>query len=183
MKYTTDIPEAKVTDTFLQVNFPADVWPRISYSTLTAGPRQIVFDSIHGLTRNRARLYQQGRAADPWCLVCPRVVPLQPATSDPEHLYCSCVLVRAAWLYVRSLVYRHQPELQGAEDRLLVRFMFPRGNNDQEVVWLLATYMEMVQEQCAARGSKVLPLAVRGRLRERLRGTQARAVEQLLIML
>ena len=55
------ILEPKVTDTFLQVDFPGDVWPRLSYSGLTAGPKQAVFDSVHGLIRNRARLFQQGR--------------------------------------------------------------------------------------------------------------------------
>ena len=42
-----------------------------------------------------------------------------------EHLFCSCVLVREAWLYVRELVVRHQPELQGEEDRSIVGFLFP----------------------------------------------------------
>ena len=53
--------EPKVTDTFLQVNFRGDVLPRLSYSGLTAGQRHAVFDSVHGLIRNCARLFQQGR--------------------------------------------------------------------------------------------------------------------------
>jgi hypothetical protein len=182
-EYTTDIPQPKITNKFLQVNFPSDVWPRLSYSMLTAGPRQIVFDAIHGLTRNRARLFEQGRAGDPWCMVCPRTVPLRPPVSDLEHIYCSCFRVRAAWLYVRALVFLHQPELRSCEDSILVRFLFPQENMDREVVWLMATYMEMVQELCVARGSQVLPLAVRGRLRERLRMSRARAAEQLAINL
>ena len=59
-EFNCDFPQPKVTDYFPEVNFPADVWPRLSYSVLTSGPRQIVFDSLHGLIRNRARLYQQG---------------------------------------------------------------------------------------------------------------------------
>ena len=111
--------------------------------------------------------------------MCPRVVPLRAPVSDLGHLYCSCIQSRAAWRYVRTLVHRHQPVLREEEDSVLVRFLFPRGNKDPEVVWLLATYMEMVQEQCVARGAKLLPLAVRGRLRERLRMSQSRAVQQL----
>ena len=182
-EYTSDIPETKITSKFLNVNFPADVWPRLSYPVLPSGPQQILFDSIHGLTRNRARLYQQGRAGDPWCMVCPRKVPLRPPVSDLEHIYCSCSRVRAAWLYVRALVFRHQPELRGRGDRTLVRFMFPRESKDQEVVWLLASYMEMVQEVCVARGSKLLPMAVKGRLSERLKMSQLRATKQLSVNL
>jgi hypothetical protein len=43
--------------------------------------------------------------------------------------------------------------------------------------------MEMVQELCVARGSKVLPLAVKGWLRERLRISQFRASKQLSVNL
>ena len=180
-EYTSDIPAPKITDKFLQVNFPGDVWPRISYSELTARPRQVVFDAIHGLTRNRARLHQQRRAADPWCQLCPRTIPPRP--SDLEHIYCDCVMVRASWLYVRYLVFQHQPDLQGSSNTELVRFLFPRGNLDAEVVWLLATYQEMVQEVCLARGVRLLPEAVKGRLSERLRMSQTRATEVLLVNL
>jgi hypothetical protein len=176
-EFTTTIPEPKVTHKFCEVNFPEDVWPRLSYTMLTAGPRQIVFDAVHGLTRNRARLSEQGRAADPWCLVCPGLV------SDVEHIYCSCSLVRTAWLYVRALVYQHQPELRGVEDKVLVRFLFPRNSSDKEVVWLLANYMEVVQNQCVARGSRVAVMGLRGRLKERLKMLRTRAVEQPIVIL
>ena len=59
-------------------------------------------------------------------------------------------MVRASWIYVKYLVFQHQPDLRGSENSSLVRFMFPRGNLDAEVVRLLATYQEMVQEVCLA---------------------------------
>ena len=85
-------PNPKITNTFLQVNFPADIWPRLSHTVLTAGPRQAMFDAIHGLVRNRARLFQQGRVVDPWCQVCPRVVSLQPPRSTCSAPACKGVL-------------------------------------------------------------------------------------------
>ena len=84
-----------------------------------------MFDGIHGLVRNCARLFQQGRVLDPWCQVCPTVVPLLPTRSTQEHLFCSCVLVREAWIHIRELAVRHQPELQGEEDRSIVRSCSP----------------------------------------------------------
>ena len=143
-EYTSDLPHPKITNKFPEVNYPGDVWPRLTYSELTAGPRQAWFDAVHGLTRNRSRLHQQGRAGDPWCQVCPRTIPLQPPKSDLEHIYCSCVMGRASWIYTKYLVLQHQPELRGSSDSDLVRYRFPRGNLDAEVVWLLATYQEMV---------------------------------------
>ena len=171
-EYTSHLPAPKITEKFLHVNFPSDVWPRLSYSELTAKPRQAVFDAIHGLTRNRARLHQQGRAGDPWCQLCPRMIPLQPAVSDLEHIFCSCVMVKEAWQYVRDLVFQHQQDRQGNSDTNLVRFLFLGGNLDAEVVWLMATYKEMVQEVCLARGAKLLPRALKGRLSERLNMSQ-----------
>ena len=177
------LPDPKITNTFLQVNFPADVWPRLSYTTLTAGPRQAMFDAIHGLVRNRARLFQQGRVLDPWCQVCPTVVHLLPPRSNQEHLFCSCVLVREALLYIRELAVCHQPELQGEEERSIVRFLFLRDRMDEEVTWIVPNYLDIAQEQSIARGNKFLHPAVRGRLADRLRAAQTRAVRGLTVML
>ena len=110
-------------------------------------------------------------------------MPMQPPRSNVEHLLCTCVLVREAWLYVRGLVVCHQPELQGEEDSRLVRFLFPRDQMDGEVLWILANYMDIVQEQCIACGTTLLQPAVRGRLADRLRAAQSRAVGGLTVIL
>ena len=111
------------------------------------------------------------------------VVPLQPPRSTQEHLFCTCVLVTEAWLYVRELVVRHQPELQGEEDRSIVRFLFPRDRMDEEVLWIVANYLDIAQEQIIARGNKLLQPTVRGRLANRLRVAQTRVVGSLTEML
>ena len=87
------------------MKFLRDVWPWLSHSTLTAGPR-------HGQVRNRAMLFQQGRVLDEGCLDCPWTIPPRPAKHNIEHIFCTCVKVRDAWRYIRGLVDRHQPELQ-----------------------------------------------------------------------
>ena len=69
------------------------------------------------------------------------------------------------------------------EDRSLVRFLFPRDRMDGEVSWILANYIDIVQEQCIARGNTLLPAAVRGRLADRLRAAHTRAVGGLTVML
>ena len=117
------LSEPKVTDAFLHVNFPADVWVWLSYSGLAARPRQAVFDSIHGLIRNQTRLFEQGRVVDECCLGCPTPIPLRLAKQNIEHIFCTCVKVRR---YVRGLVDRHQPKQQGEDDG----FLFPRDRMD-----------------------------------------------------
>jgi hypothetical protein len=69
------------------------------------------------------------------------------------------------------------------EDKVLVRFLFPRESREQELVWLLSNYMHMVQEHCVSRGSAVTLIEVGGGLKERLTMLKTRAVEQPLILM
>ena len=92
-------------------------------------------------------------------------------------------MARASWIYIKYLVFQHQPDLRGIGDSNLVRFLFPSGNLDVEVVWLLATQQEMVQEVCLARGVRLLPEDLKARLSERLRMSRTRALELLLVNL
>ena len=70
---------------------------------------------------------------------------------------------------MRELMVCHQPELQGKEDRQLIRFLFPKNSMDSEVVWLIANYLDLAQEQCIGRGALLLQPVVKGRLGEGLR--------------
>ena len=78
------------------------------------------------------------------------------------------LLVREAWLYIRELAVRHQPELQGEEDQSIVRFLFLRDRIDKEVTWIVTNYLDIAQEQSIACGNKLLHPAVRGRLADRI---------------
>ena len=72
--------------------------------------------------------------------MCPTVVPLLPPRSTQEHLFCSIMLVREAWTHIREIAVRHQPELQGEEERSIVRLLFPRDRMTEEVKWIIAKY-------------------------------------------
>ena len=67
--------------------------------------------------------------------------------------------MKGAWQYARGLMDRHQPELRAGKNKRLVRFLFPRDRMDSEVLWLLANYINIVQEQCFARGATLLQAA------------------------
>ena len=54
---------------------------------------------------------------------------------------------------------------------------------DEEVTWVVANYLDIAQEQSIARGNKLLASAVRGRLADRLKAAQTRAVRGLTVML
>ena len=115
--------------------------------------------------------------------MCPTVAPLPPPRSTQEHMFCSCVLVREAWTLIKEIAAGHQPELRGEEDRNIVRFLFSKDRMDEEVTWVVANYLDIAQEQSIARGNKLLAPAVRGRLADRLKAAQTRAVGGLTVML
>ena len=182
--FTPDLPDAKVTDRYPAINFPAVVWPRLCYTVLEPAARQVVFDLVHGLVRNRKRLHQQGRVEDPWCRVCPAAPATgQRSVHDTTHILTACRLVRQAWQYVRALVHRHQPGGAVLEDKELVNFTFPLEWQDKEVVWILASFFEMVFKECETRGRELTVKGVRGMLKAKLIEVKNRHVGLLLVQL
>mgnify|MGYP001240135860 CR=1 FL=1 len=54
----------KVELKFLQVNFKDLVYPRVSHSVCETKQRDVNYVIIHGIYKNRHRLFQQHRAGD-----------------------------------------------------------------------------------------------------------------------
>ena len=57
----------KVEAKFPLVNFPEMVYGRMNHKVLEIRQRDVSFSVIHGLYKNRERLFQQGRADDGLC--------------------------------------------------------------------------------------------------------------------
>jgi hypothetical protein len=187
--FTSDLPDAKVTEKFPAVNFPRIVWPRLSLTVLDPAARQMVFELVHGLVRNRARLFSQSRAADPWCSACGEVAGQQgqQLPQDLVHLFTSCCLVREAWNFVRALVRKHQlgawlPPMCLVEEEM-VTFTFVKEHQDQEIVWILANYFEMVWRESVTRGRVVTAAGVRGMLKSKYTSVKLRKVGILCLKL
>ena len=145
-----------------------------------AAVRQLVFDMVHGLMRNRVRLHHQRRAEDPWCRLClsPRGGG-QRLEQDLVHIFTKCCLVRQAWQYTRALVRQQQPGggLLGEEE--LVSFTFINKGQDKEVVWILANFFHLVLTECEVKGKELKVAGVRGQLQAKLRSARYRNVGQL----
>ena len=104
------IPPPKVESEFPEVDFGVTVFPRLCHPVLEPAPRDEVFCVAHGLFRNRARLFRQRRALDPFC----PVPECQGKIQDREHIFCSCSLVADAWLWVRRKLLHLLPTTIGA---------------------------------------------------------------------
>ena len=165
----------KVEQQFPTVDFHALVYPRLKNLVLEPSPRDILFCLVNGLYRNRARLFQQNRAADPFC----PVPECNQAVQDREHLFCSCTRVVESWLWLRTKLLQLMPQTVGgmattSEEFLLLQY--PEDTLDSECLWLIGNYVEIVDSVAVTKNKKLKVDQLRGILRGRLQGMASRAV-------
>lgn len=175
------IPPPKVELKFPGVDFVGLVYPRLAHPVLESVPRDILYCLVHNLVRNRARLHSQGRAMDPFC----PLPECQGQEQDREHIFCSCERVSAAWLWVRAKLLQLLPLTVGAVGTTNEEFIFlqfPKDTLDAECVWLLGSYVELVDREVMGKGRVLRPEHVMGVLRSRLAAMRSRAVLQLTLI-
>ena len=169
------LPSPKVELEFPAVDFVGLVYPRLSHKVLEPAPRDTLFSLVHGIYRNRARLFRQGRAQDSSC----PVPECQGAVQDREHLFCSCTRVVDVWLWMRSRLLQLLPHcvgVVGTSNEEFILLQFPKDTMDTECVWLLGNYVEIVDTRAVAKNQKLNIDQVKGVLRCRLQGMSDRAV-------
>ena len=169
------IPQPKVETEFPGVDFCDIVYPRLCHKVLEPAPRDLVFSVAHGIFRNRAKLFRQRRAADPYC----PVLECQGKVQDREHIFCSCTLVVEAWLWVRRqllLLLPHTVGAVGVSNEEFIMMQFPKDNFETEIVWLLGNYLHVAEAVAIGKGKKLRPDHLKGVLRNRLLVMKNRAV-------
>ena len=99
----------KVESKYPHTDFIDLVYPRLTHPVLEAKQKDILFSLVHGIYKNRVRLYDQDRTDDPFCPhpACRD----EEKTQDIEHIFCSCYLVREAWQWIRRKVMGLQGRL------------------------------------------------------------------------
>ena len=137
------LPPPKVEREFPGVEFQVLVYIRLSHAVLEPGPKDTLYCIVHGLYRNRERLFSQNRANNP---LCP-VPECQGAVQDREHIFCSCTRVVEAWLWLRSRLLQLLPRTIGAvgtSNKEFLLLQYPKDTQDKECVWLIGNYAEAV---------------------------------------
>ena len=84
----------KVELKFPLVNFSELVYRRVNHTVLETRQREGMFTVIHGMYKNRDRLFKQHRVDDPLCpnKACKNAGLIQ----TPEHIACLCFRVKTA---------------------------------------------------------------------------------------
>ena len=126
------------------------IWRRISSSLLSMAERDICFLLVHNKLPVRERLFRVCLAVDPHCLTCN-----DGSICDVEHFFSSCSRVDSVWQHVRKMSLDLIGSY-GITNKDLINFSFPKCNQEQEVIWLLGSYIHATWEYLVTRSSGAL---------------------------
>ena len=139
-KNTSTFPPPKVV-----FRFDVDwclVWRRLNSPLLHSLAREVLFSIVHNIVPNRQRLFSKmNMVAHPNCLLCGVV-------EDNTHIFTGCVMVREAWGWLRLRVLSLLPaECATTSNMEFVNLFYSEHAFDEEIVWLLGTYVELVWKE------------------------------------
>ena len=156
------------------------MYPRLQCKILEGRQRDVNYVIIHGIYKNRHRLFQQHRADDPHCpnQACKRAG----MEETVEHIFALCFKVRTAWLWLRAKVIELMSD-QGPVPALsnieLLMLMYPRCRREAEIIFLLSTYTELVDRETVGKQKVLMLGTLRGVLRAKAEQLKIRAVPEI----
>ena len=137
--FTSTFPPPKVT---LKYDIEWEkVWGRLQNPVLEPMSREVLFMIVHNIVANKDRVHKFNMTVSPNCPACGVV-------QDNVHLFCQCLSVREAWFWIRQRVLGMLPADCGVtSDFELLHLMFASNLLENEIVWLLGVYVQLVWDQ------------------------------------
>ena len=111
-----------------------NVWKRILMPIVDSASHDICYLLVHNKLPVKERLFRVNLIGDPYCSICPGT-----QLCDIDHFFCSCLRVKEAWLLIKNSI--HNLIGSAPPDYQLVRFSFPKCNFENEVIWLMGSYV------------------------------------------
>ena len=135
----------------------------MNHKVLETRQKDVCYSVIHGLLKNRDRLFQQGRAEESLCLR----TKLAKAWWSP-------------WLRAKVLeLISDQGPVPVVSNIELIMLMYPKCRREAEAVFLLCTFMELVDREVAGKQKELLVGTLRGVLRAKVEQLASRAVPDI----
>ena len=149
----------------------------MSHKVLEVKQRDVSYSVIHGLYKNRQRLFQQHRTEDPFC--SNQACKLHNLEETTEDIFSHCFRIRTAWLWVQEKVMEllsdQGPSLDLSNTELLM-LLYPRCRQEAEVAFIICTYMEMVDREAVNKKKELMVGAVKGVLRAKIEYLSSKAL-------
>ena len=143
------------------------VWTRVDSPMLDPMARQVVWRGINNVLPTRDRAVRLGlRDRDSGQLqnaICNRCT--LRALDSVTHMFTECGLVREAWCWVRMRLLDLLPDdMNDLSNMEFVMMMFPKERFEDEMVWLMGSYMNYVYEEAVGKGRVLADSHVKGYL-------------------
>ena len=166
-----DLPLSRLQVRNPGVDVPGLVYPRLANPVLGVGARFVMFSLVNDIFRNREYMFRVWNIGDPTCDHEPDPHPGQCAgeLQTLGHMFQRCAKVSDAWEWLRAYMFQQviQPGSVTEEQFLSLQFDVPR-NRENEVTWILGSYMEYIAREAVERGRCVGVSELRGFLRQKL---------------
>ena len=134
-----------------------DIWRRIWYPCLNSQEREILFLLVHMKLPVQERLFRIQVAKDPYCVTC--MDKSGALLCDFEHFFCSCERVEAAWNAIKVILMKLISQSSATisiENLDLISLRFRRTCNENEIVWLLSSYLHRVWNMLFREGKQLV---------------------------
>ena len=115
------------------------VWRRLQSFVLQPEARDVLFLLIHNKLPVPERLFRISARQDPYCLLCPGA-----EIADVEHFFCSCRRTSQCWSWVRLKILGLCDQGIISSNWELLNLFLPRSQFEQEIVWLIGSYVDYV---------------------------------------
>ena len=99
-----------------------------------------------------------------------------------EHIATTCYRVKSSWLWVKAKLLEllsDQGPVPALGNMELIMLTFPRGRKEAEAVFLLGTYLELVDTEAVTKQKELLVGTVKGVLKAKVGQMANRAAPEL----
>ena len=145
------------------------VWARVGTLMVEPRGREILYMIVNNIFPTQERLYKINCEKRPenrriWSELCQQCN--QGVVQDCLHLFAECSKVQEGWFWIRTRIMNLMPEYQGMSNYELLHLMFPKdGRMENELMWLLGNWVQLVYEEVVVKDRKLLDQFVRGHYR------------------
>jgi hypothetical protein len=145
------------------------VWPRLTTTTLGVEARFTMFAIVNEVLRNREHMHRVWGVRDPTCDRDPDPTGECAGVSQTIlHLLQTCGRVAEAWQWLHNFLFSHLLPPNSARDADFLGLSYEKAEREDEVTWLVGSYMLYVTREAVGQGRMVRAEELRGHLRQKL---------------
>ena len=142
------------------------VWSRVATLMVEPRGREMLYMIVNNVYPTQERLWrinrektlENRRVLSNICQQCNQGV-----VQDCVHLFTECDKVQEGWFWLRTRILGLLPDCQGMSNFEILHLMFPKDSRvEDEVMFLVGNWTQLVYEEAVLRDRKLLDQFVRG---------------------